>query len=504
MAFLPELVILAGALVLFVICLGENCGRQARLAAFITALLTIAATAIAFNQEATLFDGTYRVDLFSQILKLAFASGLAIILLLDGNLTDIREDVRGEYYLFLALSVSGLMMLVSSVELITLVVSLELSAFPLYLMIPMRREREGQRVQMESAIKYMMFGIAANGIMFFGMSYLFGLTGTTHLQKLLPALQPVLDTPLAIAGLALTFAGLYYKLAIFPFHFWTPDVYQGASNETASLVASLPKIGGVAVLVRLVSLASPDSKAIAMLLAALAICSMFYGNLIALMQKDFKRLLGFSGIAHAGYALVGFVALDQAGFAAAIYYIVGYLFMVLACFLVICKVSRDGHNVSIEELAGLHRRAPLLAITLAVGVFALAGIPPFVGFMGKLTLLKAALAKGFVVLVVLMMLNAAIAVYYYLSVVREAYFRDPGDLPQIKLDWTTRAACVLLIGAILALGVVPNGFLNRVSDSIAKAGLGAPAAALVKETAPARPPQAGLPLPAVPVASVSN
>jgi NADH-quinone oxidoreductase subunit N len=123
--------------------------------------------------------------------------------------------------------------------------------------------------------------------------------------------------------------------------------------------------------------------------------------------------------------------------------------------------------------------------------------------MGKLTLLKAALAKGFVVLVVLMMLNAAIAVYYYLSVVREAYFRDPGDLPQIKLDWTTRAACVLLIGAILALGVVPNGFLNRVSDSIAKAGLGAPAAALVKETAPVRP-QAGLPLPAVPVASVSN
>ena len=238
----------------------KTAAAQARLAAFITAVLTIAATAISFNQEATLFDGAYRVDLFSQILKLAFASGLAILVLLHGNLTDIREDVKAEYYLFLSLSVSGLMMLVSSVELITLVVSLELSAFPLYLMIPMRREREGQRVQMESAIKYMMFGIAANGIMLFGMSYLFGLTGTTHLQKLLPALQPVLHTPLAIAGLALTFAGLYYKLAIFPFHFWTPDVYQGASNETASLIASLPKIGGVAVLVRLVSLASPDSK----------------------------------------------------------------------------------------------------------------------------------------------------------------------------------------------------------------------------------------------------
>jgi len=486
MAFLPELVILAGALALFVITLGENRGAQARFAALIIAVLTIVATVISFHQEATLFSGAYRVDLFSQILKLAFGSGLLILLLLHGNLSDIREDVKPEYYLFLSLSVSGLMMLVSSVELITLVVSLELSAFPLYLMIPMRRERDGHRVQMESAIKYMMFGIAANGIMLFGMSYLFGLTGTTNLQKLLPALQPVLNSPLAIAGLALAFAGLYYKLAIFPFHFWTPDVYQGASNETASLIASLPKIGGVAVLVRLVSLASPDSKAIALLLAGLAVCSMFYGNLIALMQKDFKRLLGFSGIAHAGYALVGFVALDQAGFAAAIYYIVGYLFMVLACFLVICKVSRDGENVAIEELAGLHRRSPLLAVTLAVGVFALAGIPPFVGFMGKVSLLKAAFAKGYLVLVILAMVNAAIAVYYYLSVVREAYFRDAGDLPVIKLDWTTRTACVLLIGAILALGVMPEKLMSSISDSIAKANLGAPSA-VVMENAPTRP-----------------
>ena len=309
--------------------------------------------------------------------------GFTLILLLSGELPDIREEVKPEYYLFLTISVSGLMMLVSCVDIITLVVALEVSAFPLYLMVPMRREREGQRSQMESAIKYMMFGIAANGIMFFGMSYLFGLTGTTSLPVMLPKLQPLIHSPLAIAGLAMTFCGLYYKLAIFPFHFWTPDVYQGASNETAGLIASLPKIGGVAVLVRFVSLATPDNHTVALLLAILAVGSMFYGNLIALMQKDFKRLLGFSGIAHAGYALIGFVALDQAGYSAALYYIIGYLLMVLACFVVICKVSRDGTNVAIEELAGLHRRAPLLALTLAVGVFALAGIPPFVGFHGQ-------------------------------------------------------------------------------------------------------------------------
>jgi NADH-quinone oxidoreductase subunit N len=250
------------------------------------------------------------------------------------------------------------------------------------------------------------------------------------------------------------------------------------------MIASLPKIGAVAVLVRFVSLASPDNHTIAIMLSILAAASMFYGNLIALVQKDFKRLLGFSGIAHAGYAMIGFVALDTLGYAAALYYIVGYLLMVLACFVVICKVSRDGTNVSIDELAGLHRRSPLLALTLVVGVFALAGIPPFVGFMGKFSLLSAALEKGYLFLVIIAMVNAAIAVYYYLSVVREVVFRDPGDRPVIHLDWSTRALCVLLIGGILALGILPGHVLDTFSTSVAAATGGqAPTATAVATAA---------------------
>ncbi len=470
-AFLPELVLLAGGLVLFVITLRDSRGGEARKAALLVAFGTFLAAILCLGQERVLFSGAYRVDLFSQVLKLVFAGGFFLILLLSGKLGDIREEVKPEYYLFLSISVCGLMMLVSSVDLITLVVALEVSAFPLYLMVPMRRERKGQRTQMESAIKYLMFGVAANGLMFFGMSYLFGLTGTTSLPVLMTQLPPMLHSPLAIAGLALTLCGLFYKLAIFPFHFWTPDVYQGASNETAGLIASLPKVGGVAVLFRLVSLAPGDCSALAMLLATLAAGSMFYGNLIALMQKDFKRLLGFSGIAHAGYALVGFVALSSFGYAAALYYIIGYLLMVLACFVVICHVSRDGANVGIEELAGLHRRSPLLAVTLAVGVFALAGIPPFVGFMGKLSLLTAAWQKGHSTLVILAMINAAIAVYYYLSVVREAWFRDPGDLPPIRLDWPARALCLLLITGIIALGIAPGRVLDAISRSVSPGAL---------------------------------
>jgi NADH-quinone oxidoreductase subunit N len=477
MAFLPELVLLAGGGVLFFVSIGENLAGRARFVALLTALATLVACAASLSQEAVLFSGAYRVDAFSQLLKLVIAGGFTAVLLLSGRLPDIRTRIQPEYFLFLTLSVTGLLMLVSCVDAVALVIALELSSFPLYLMVPMRREREGQRSQMESAVKYIMFGVAANGLMLFGLSYLFGLTGTTSLPLMAAKLLPQVHSPLAVLGLALTFCGLYYKLAIFPFHFWTPDVYQGASNETASLIASLPKIGAIAVLVRFVSLASPDHSLIATLLAGLAVASMLYGNLIALGQMDFKRLLGFSGIAHAGYAVVGIVSLSGPGFAASLYYITGYILMVLACFVVISRVSRDGTNVAIAELAGLHRRSPLLAATLIVGVFGLAGIPPFVGFFGKLSLLTAALATGHLALVVITMINAAIAVYYYLRVVREAVFGDPIEsAPAITLDTPTRVLCVALIVAIVGLGVAPATVIDALAQSLA--GLNLPVAGM--------------------------
>ncbi len=466
-AFLPELVLLLGALGLFVVCLGEGRGRRARIIASGVALLAVGASAVSLGQSGVLFDGTYRVDAFSQLLKLVLAFGYLLVMLVSRRLPAIRGEIQPEYYLLLDLSVSGLVMLVSCVDLITLVVALELAAFPLYLMVPMRLEAHGQKSQMEGAIKYVMFGIAANGVMLFGMSYLFGLTGTTSLPLLFPRLQPLMHSPLALVGLAMTFCGLYYKLAVFPFHFWTPDVYQGAANETASLIASLPKIGAVAVLIRLVSLSAPDNPPLVLFMSVLACASMFYGNLIALQQTDFKRLLGFSGIAHAGYALIGFVTLDRAGYSAALYYIVGYAFMVLACFTVICHVAPDGENLALEELGGLHRRSPLLALTLLVGVFALAGIPPFVGFMGKFNLLVVALGRGHLWLVIIAMVNAAIGVYYYLSVVREACLREAPERAPIVLPWSSRLLCVLLIAAIVVLGVAPGRFLDSVATSVA-------------------------------------
>lgn len=468
-AFLPEWILLLGVLALFCLTLGTGMVRAARRVSVATAVGLAAAVIATFGTEAVLFDGAYRVDAFSQWLKLVFALGYLGCILIGHNLKDIRAGVRPEYFFLLAASVTGFVLLASSIDLITLVVALELSSFPLFILIAMRREKHGQRSQMESAVKYMMFGIGASGLMLFGMGYLYGLTGTTSLPLLLERLQPVLHTPLAIAGIALTMAAFFYKLAVFPFHFWTPDVYQVASNETTAIIASIPKVAAVLLMVRFAGAANPEVQTLAVIFAVLAVGSMFYGNLLALVQNDFKRLLGFSAIAHAGYTLVGLVALEEAGFTAALYYVTGYLFMVLACFTVITRVSHDGVNLPIRALAGLHRRSPMLAATLLVGVFSLAGIPPFVGFMGKFSLLSAALQQGFIWLVLIAVLNTVIAVYYYLAVVHAAFFAQPAedaDTSKIQLDLTTRLMCILLMAVILGLGTVPGLFLDTVAASL--------------------------------------
>jgi len=464
--FAPELFLLLGCLALFFLSTGRVSGRLARATALGIALGAVLVTLLCLRQEGFLFYEAYKIDFFSQFLKLFIVMGLAIVLLFATELKGIGEEVRPEYYLFLLLSTMGLVMLVSSVELLTLFIALELSSYALYLLVPLRDDRAGLRLQMEAAIKYILFGVVATGIMLFGMSYLFGLTGTTYFVTLIPAMQGMMDSPVALVAILMFMGGLFFKLAVFPFHFWVPDVYQGASNETTAFIASVPKIAAVAVLIRIASLATPDGQALVTMLAVLAVCSMLYGNLGALVQTDIKRMLGFSGIAHAGYVLLGLVTLQESGYAISLYYIIGYLMMTLAGFLVICKVSRAGENLLIEDLGGLHRRAPLLALTLAVSMFAMAGLPPFVGFMGKFMLLTGAYKAGHLALVIIAAINTAISIYYYLSVVRVAYTGNGDDRPAVAVDGMTRLVSVALVVIIIALGLAPNQLVQLATEAV--------------------------------------
>jgi NADH-quinone oxidoreductase subunit N len=464
--FTPELLLILGSLVVFVVALGSGRGRLAARVTAFTGLACLAACAVSLGWKGDLFFRAYRIDLFSQLFKLFIVLGMTAITLFGRRLPDIRDDIRPEYFLFILLGSLGLMMMVSSVELMSLVISLEIASCALYLLVPLRRERPGLRIQMESAAKYVMFGLVATGVLVFGMSYLFGLTGSTYFNEIAPELAGRWSDPPAVAAIALILSGLFFKLAAFPMHIWAPDVYQGASNETTAYITAVPKVAAVGVLVRFVMLADPSGRVMVLFLTIVSIASMSFGNLVAIVQKDIKRMFGYSAIAHAGYVVVGLVTLRETGYAASMFYIFAFLAMSLPVFLVICQVSREGENLLIDDLAGLHARAPLAALVMAAGLFALAGIPPFVGFIGKFQLMAAALDRGMVTLVVLVAVNTAIGVYYYLNVVRVMYLESAGDRPAVSFDSISVVLGVILLMIVVVLGVIPGSLMNAAVSAL--------------------------------------
>jgi len=456
--FLPELYLLFLALLFLAQSLWQSPARVNQLLALWLSAIGVGIGVLSLPLSGELFSRSYRVDLFSQAFKVLIQFGLFVVIFIGRDLKSIPERIHPEYFMFLFLSSLGLTLMTSSVELLTILIAMELSSYSLYILIPLRKQIFGNH--MEAAIKYIIFGAAATGVMLFGMSYLFGLTQSTDLTVLIQKLPLLLTQPLAVVGLLLVLCGFFFKLAVIPFHFWAPDVYQGAANETTTFIATMPKLAGLALMLRVASLGGPDNLDLVKILVLLAALSMTFGNLVALVQQDMKRLLAYSSIAHAGYILLGVLTLNVNGYAAAFYHITAYLLMNLACFMVVCSVSRQGEDVTLGDLSGLYKRSPLLAFTLAVGAFALAGIPPTAGFTGKLFLFTAALDQGHLALVIIAAVNTAISIFFYLNMVRSAYGQDPDGRPDISLSLSGKLLNVGLILAIILLGTLPTWFFD--------------------------------------------
>lgn len=464
--FLPELVLIFSALTFFFLSLLKGQKAFVRPLAVVLAGLALIASGYAYGREGELFFSAYRIDAFSQLYKIIIALGLFIVFWMGAGLRGIEEELTAEYYMFLTISALGLVFMGSAVELLTIIISLEMSSFALYIVIPFRRQR-GYRRQMEAGIKYVLFGAVSTGITLYGMSYIFGLTHTTYLAELVKTVPPLLPhQPMALIGMVLMLSGFFYKLALFPMHFWAPDVYEGAANETSGFVATLPKVGAVALLIRLVSLAGMDTAQFTYVLAVIAVISMTVGNLSALVQDDIKRLLAYSSIAHAGYVMVGILSGNETGMSSALYYIAGYLLMNLTCFYVVYNISAAGDNVSFEDLKGLYKKSPLLAFCLAVSAFGMAGIPPTVGFTGKFLLFTGAIQKGLYALVILAVINTGISAFYYLKMVRAAYSIEAVDDSKIKLGVSTSVLGLLLIAAIILTGIFPQSFVELTKEAI--------------------------------------
>ena len=457
MMFLPELYIFLFAVFFLFLSL-----RKKKKPVFVTArLLALIGLAVAFlctGVKGELFSGAYRVDLFSQVFKLLLVAGFCLVIFMFESKDDTEDDYLPEYFMFLGFSTLGLMMLVSAVELISIVVSLEISSFSLYAIVPLRKAQT--RTQLEAAMKYLFFGAIATGIMLYGMGYLYGMAHSTYLVDIMHRLPQFLAQRLGILALVLTLTAFFFKLSLFPLHFWAPDVYEGASNVTTTFIATVPKIAATALIIRLTMLTSYAPSELALIILVLAAFSMTLGNLVGLVQKDVKRLLAYSGIAHAGYLMMGILPLNGDGGAAAIYYIAIYLFMSLACFYVVILLSRKGENVSVADLAGLSGRSPLLAFTLAVAAFSLAGIPPTGGFTGKLFLFVSAFRAGYLSIVLIGAVNAVISLFYYLNLVRMSYSREAEDRGAIKLAFHEKALCYIFNILIIFMGLMPFGLLD--------------------------------------------
>lgn len=465
LCFAPELTTFLGGMV----CLGmalfpKQNARDRWHIAWLLSLICLVVTAGSVAQQGVLFHDVYSVDLFSQIFKVALSLGLFLVLCLCTELKSIQNDQHAETYALLFFCTLAMMLLVSSTHLLTLYLSLELSSYSLYILVALRRRPSG----LEAGLKYFLIGVFSSAVMLFGMALLYGLTKATFLSEMAQILPDMVDEPLVILALGLTLCGFLFKLGVFPFHFWAPDAYQGAANQVTAYIAAVSKIAAIAVIARVIAAMGPANAALVPVLIVISIISTTLGNLAAIAQQDLKRLLAYSTIAQGGYVMIGLLSMTPDGYASASFYALAWVIMKFTVFLVIVKVAHDGSNLTIPQLAGLHRRAPILALALMVAVFSLAGIPPTIGFTGKFLLFIAAVGKGYLFLVLIAMINVVISLYYYLLILKAAYLTQPEDDPgPLNVAFPIKAIAIVLILIMVVAGFYPAPLIELTSAAVA-------------------------------------
>ena len=376
----------------------------------------------------------------------------------------------GEYYCLLLFAAVGMSFMVSSGHLILIFVALELMSVCVYVLTGFHRNN---LQSIEAALKYFLLGAFASAFLLLGFAFLYGATGTLDL----PTMKAfIVDNPETISsgwlvlGLLLAISGFGFKISMVPFHMWTPDVYQGAPTVVTAFMATGVKAAAVAALVRVVMVAlEPMAVDWTMILWVAAVATMFVGNIIALIQEDVKRMLAYSGIAHAGYLLIGFVAGTEMGQAGILYYLLAYALMNMGAFGIITLLGRQGEECStLSDFSGLGLKSPGMGLAMAIFMFSLAGIPPTAGFMGKFYIFAAAVKSGFVWLVILGAINSVISIYYYLRVIMTMYFSAPAEGQAVPPFTTPPLTVALSLAAagVLVMGVFPSMFWTLAQNSI--------------------------------------
>lgn len=407
------------------------------------------------------FSDTFVRDRFGDVLKLFAFLTLGAVFVYAKHFLRRAGLFKGEFYALGLFALLGVMIMISAGSMLTLYLGLELLALSSYALVALDRDSE---MGSEAGMKYFVLGSLASGILLYGISLIFGATGSLQIDAIAAALSDagVADRLMLSFGLAFVVVGIAFKLGAVPFHMWLPDVYQGAPAAVTLLIATLPKLGYLALAIRLLADAlgglHPDWQTMLVVLAA---ASMVLGNVVAIAQSNIKRMLAYSTISHVGFVLLGILAGSAAGFAAAMFYTVVYALMSAGAFAVIILLSREGVEAeNLDDFKGLARRSPWHALMMLMILFSLAGIPVFVGFFAKWQVIAAAIEAGYVWLAVLAVLTAVIGAFYYLRVVKLMYFDEPETDAPIIAPLDFRAVLGLNGLAMLGLGLFSGGLIG--------------------------------------------
>jgi len=403
------------------------------------------------------FSGSVVQDKFAIFFKIIFLVAAGLAVLISEQYMDRENCNHGELYPIILFTTVGMMLMASGTDLMTIFLGLELMSISLYVLAGFNRDNAKSN---EAGMKYFLLGAFSTGFLLYGMALVYGVTGTTRVSKiatLIGQMAAPAENTMLLIGMFLLLTGFLFKIAAAPFHMWTPDVYEGAPTPMTAFMSAGPKAAGFAAMLRLLLVAFPTMIAEwSDLLWILAVLTMTVGNFTALRQDNIKRMLAYSSIAHAGYALVGLVAANSTGTSGILFYMLSYAFMNIGAFAVIILVGKQGEaNGTVMDFAGIAKQRPLLAATMALFLFSLAGMPPTAGFIGKFYLFSGAVQEGYIWLAIIGVMNSAASVYYYLRVIVYMYFK-PGEE---DFEWVTITAPIALALVVAAAGSLIPGII---------------------------------------------
>ncbi|TWA46802.1 NADH dehydrogenase subunit N [Sinorhizobium medicae] len=460
LASVPEIIVVTGACILLIVGELVRKGRDELLlwASVAIVLLAAVATLMLAGEIRPAYAGMFISDSFAVFFKLVFYLATVLTFFLSRKYAEIEGIGRSEYYVLLLFALLGMMIMTSAIDLLSIYVGLELMVLCTYVLTGfLRKERRSN----EAALKYVILGAVSTAIFLYGVSLIYGLTGTTQLDRMAEAVSGGPLDPALLLAVVFIVAGLVFKIGAVPFHMWVPDVYEGAPTTITAFMSVAPKAAGFAVILRVFLNPLVEASNAWIIVAAIAVATMALGSFVALVQDNFKRLLAYSSIAHAGFAIFGVVAGGQDGIASVMLYLLIYAFMNLGIFgAVIMMRNGDFSGEVIDDYAGFAKFHPGLALLMLLYLFSLAGIPPTAGFFAKFYVLVALVERGFVALAVIAALLSVIAAYFYIRIVMVIYMREPERTFDPALTPLVRATLAFTAVGTIGIGLFPAWFLR--------------------------------------------